>query len=129
MAISTPAPAPATQERPHGGSRPVTVIEPPRPWVPLELRELWEQRDLVYFPRLAIPIATVLSVALDFALAFLVLVGLMVFYGVQPTSRAIWVLPLSLLAFVTALGAGIWFAALSVRYRDVRYVVPFLVQF
>ena len=83
----------------------------------------------VYFPRLAIPIATVLSVALDFAIAFVVLVGLMMFYGVQPTGRAIWVLPLSLLAFVTALGAGIWFAALSVRYRDVRYVVPFLVQF
>jgi lipopolysaccharide transport system permease protein len=205
---------PAAQERTHGGSRPVTVIEPPRPWVPLDLRELWEQRELiyflawrdikvrykqtalgaswailqpvfamvvfsiffgqlgripsdglpyplwsfaglvpwtffaqglsqaanslvmsqnllrkVYFPRLAIPIATVLSVALDFAIAFLVLVGLMVFYGVQPTGRAIWVLPLSLLAFVTALGAGIWFAALSVRYRDVRYVVPFLVQF
>jgi lipopolysaccharide transport system permease protein len=216
MAVSTsaPAPAPAAQERPHGGARPVTVIEPPRPWVPLDLRELWEQRELVYFlawrdikvrykqtalgaswailqpvfamvvfsiffgqlgripsdglpyplwsfaglvpwtffaqglsqaanslvmsqnllrkvyfPRLAIPIATVLSVALDFAIAFLVLVGLMVFYGVQPTGRAIWVLPLSLLAFVTALGAGIWFAALSVRYRDVRYVVPFLVQF
>lgn len=216
MAVSThaPAPMPAAQERTHGGSRPVTVIEPPRPWVPLDLRELWEQRELVYFlawrdikvrykqtalgaswailqpvfamvvfsiffgqlgripsdglpyplwsfaglvpwtffaqglsqaanslvmsqnllrkvyfPRLAIPIATVLSVALDFAIAFLVLVGLMVFYGVQPTGRAIWVLPLSLLAFVTALGAGIWFAALSVRYRDVRYVVPFLVQF
>jgi lipopolysaccharide transport system permease protein len=60
----------------------------------------------VYFPRLAIPIATVLSVALDFAIAFVVLVGLMMFYGVQPTGRAIWVLPLSLLAFVTALGAG-----------------------
>jgi lipopolysaccharide transport system permease protein len=214
MAVSTPAPIPAAQERTHGGSRPVTVIEPPRLWVPLDLRELWEQRELiyflawrdlkvrykqtalgaswailqpvfamvvfsiffgqlgripsdglpyplwsfaglvpwtffaqglsqaanslvmsqnllrkVYFPRLAIPIATVLSVALDFAIAFLVLVGLMMFYGVQPTGRAIWVLPLSLLAFVTALGAGIWFAALSVRYRDVRYIVPFLVQF
>jgi len=83
----------------------------------------------VYFPRLAIPIATVLSAALDFALAFVVLVGMMLFYGVHPTWNVIWVLPLALLAFVTALGAGIWFAALSVRYRDVRYIVPFLVQF
>ena len=83
----------------------------------------------VYFPRLAIPIATVLSAALDFALAFVVLVGMMLFYGVHPNWNVIWVLPLALLAFVTALGAGIWFAALSVRYRDVRYIVPFLVQF
>jgi len=49
MAASTPAPIPAAQERTHGGSRPVTVIEPPRSWVPLDLRELWEQRELVYF--------------------------------------------------------------------------------
>src|SRR5678815_3713165 len=49
MAVSTPAPIPAAQERTHGDSRPVTVIEPPRPWVPLDLRELWEQRELVYF--------------------------------------------------------------------------------
>jgi lipopolysaccharide transport system permease protein len=83
----------------------------------------------VYFPRLAIPIATVLSAALDLALAFIVLVGMMVFYGIQPTPRALAVLPLAVLAFVAALGAGLWLAALSVRYRDVRYIVPFLVQF
>src|SRR5215212_5568695 len=51
MTVSTPAPAsaPAAEARTHGGSRPITVIEPPRPWVPLDLRELWEQRELVYF--------------------------------------------------------------------------------
>jgi lipopolysaccharide transport system permease protein len=213
MRVSATVPA-AASDRGVGGSRPVTVIEPPRSWVPLDLRELWDQRELVYFlawrdikvrykqtalgaswailqpvfamvvfsiffgrlgripsdglpyplwsfaglvpwtffaqgltqaanslvvsqnllrkvyfPRLAIPIATVLSAALDFALAFVVLVGMMLFYGVHPTWNVIWVLPLALLAFVTALGAGIWFAALSVRYRDVRYIVPFLVQF
>lgn len=211
MAVSTPAAAP---EHSAGGSRPVTVIEPPRRWVPLDIRELWEHRELVYFlawrdikvrykqtllgaswailqpafgmvvfsiffgrlggipsdgvpyplwsfaglvpwtffsqaltqtansmvmnqnmlrkiyfPRLAIPIATVLSTVLDLALAFVVLVALMAFYGVVPGVRALAVIPLAALAFIAALGTGLWFAALSVRYRDVRYTVPFLVQF
>ena len=82
----------------------------------------------VYFPRLAIPLATVLAGAVDFALAFLVLVGMMLFYGMLPTLALVWLPLLLLLAFVTALGAGLWLAALNVRYRDVRYVVPFLVQ-
>ena len=199
---------------PVGDGRLVTVIEPPRRWMPLDLRELWDQRELVYFlawrdikvrykqtalgaswailqpifgmavfsvffgklaripsdglpyplwsfaglvpwtffsqaltqsanslvmsqnllrkvyfPRLAIPIATVLSAAVDLALAFVVLVAMMAFYGVFPTTRAVLVIPLAALAFVAALGAGLWLAALSVRYRDVRYVVPVLVQF
>jgi lipopolysaccharide transport system permease protein len=198
----------------RGGSRPVTVIEPPRRWVPLDLAELWEHRELVfflawrdikvrykqtmlgaswailqpvfgmvvfsvffgrlggmpsdglpyplwsfaalvpwtffsqgliqaanslvlnqnmlrkvYFPRLALPLATLLSAALDFVLAFVVLLGLMLWYGVEPSFRALWVVPLVALAFVAALGAGLWSSALSVRYRDVRYVVPVLVQF
>ena len=83
----------------------------------------------VYFPRLAIPVATVLSGAVDFALAFLLLLGLMLCLGIFPTLNALWVLPLLLLAFVTALGAGLWLAALNVQYRDVRYTVPFLTQF
>ncbi len=209
MAVSIPA-----AERGSAGSRPVTVIEPPRRWVPLDLGELWDQRELVYFlawrdikvrykqtalgaswailqpvfgmvvfsvffgrlggipsdglpyplwsfaglvpwtffaqgltqasnslvmsqnllrkvyfPRLAIPIATVLSAAVDLLLAFVVLLGMIVFYGVHPTLRALAVIPLAALAFVAALGSGLWLAALSVRYRDVRYVVPFLVQF
>ena len=209
MAVFLPA-----AERGSGSSRPETVIEPPRPWVPLDLRELWDQRELiyflawrdikvrykqtalgaswailqpvfgmvvfsvffgrlgripsdglpyplwsfaglvpwtffaqgltqasnslvlsqnllrkVYFPRLAIPLATVLSAALDFALAFIVLVAMMAFYRVQPSPRALAVVPLAGFAFVAALGAGLWLSALSIRYRDVRYVVPFLVQF
>jgi lipopolysaccharide transport system permease protein len=83
----------------------------------------------VYFPRLAIPIGTVLSAAVDFALAFVVLLGLMAFYHVGPTFRWLWVIPFAGLAFVAALGTGLWLAAASVRYRDVRYVVPILVQF
>ena len=211
MAVSTPV---ADLERSSPGSRPVTIIEPPKRWVPLDLRELWDQRELVYFlawrdikvrykqtalgaswailqpvfgavlftmffgrlggipsdgvpyglwsftglvpwtffaqglqqsansliinqnllrkiyfPRLALPAGTILSTALDLVLAFVVLIGVMLYNGVWPTARALWVLPLGVLAFVSALGVGLWFAALSVRYRDVRYVVPFLVQF
>lgn len=83
----------------------------------------------VYFPRLVIPIAAVLAGVVDFALAFGVLIGLMLFYGIVPTGNVVW-LPLFLaLALVTALGVGLWLAALNVEYRDIRYVVPFLTQF
>jgi len=82
----------------------------------------------IYFPRLAVPIATVLAGAVDFVLAFVVLVGLMLFYSTPLTLHALWVIPFSLLALVTALGVGFWLAALNVQYRDVRYAVPFLVQ-
>jgi lipopolysaccharide transport system permease protein len=88
-------------------------------------------RDLltkVYFPRLAIPVATVLSGAVDFALALLVLLAMMAYYGLAPTANVVWIVPLLLLAFVTALGAGLWLSALNVQYRDVRYTVPFLTQ-
>jgi len=82
----------------------------------------------IYFPRLAIPLATILSGLVDFALAFVVLLGLMVWYDVPPTLRVLWVVPLLLLAHVAVLGVGLWLAALNVQYRDVRYAVPFLVQ-
>ena len=82
----------------------------------------------VYFPRLAIPIATVLAGLVDFVLAFAVLAGLMFWYHVVPGPRALWVVPLTALAFVTSLGVGLWLAALNVQYRDVRYTVPFLTQ-
>jgi lipopolysaccharide transport system permease protein len=82
----------------------------------------------VYFPRLAIPIATVLSGVVDFALAFTVLLGMMLFYGITPTASVVWLAPLLVLALVTSLGVGLWFSALNVQYRDVRYVIPFLVQ-
>jgi lipopolysaccharide transport system permease protein len=82
----------------------------------------------VYFPRIAIPLASVLGGIVDFILAFLVLVGMMIYYGVRPTN-AVWTLPLFLLlALVTALGVGLWLSALNVQYRDVGYVTPFLLQ-
>ena len=83
----------------------------------------------VYFPRLIIPLSAVLSGLLDFAIAFLVLIAMMLFYGIVPTA-SIFMLPFFLLlAAVTALGAGLWLSALNVQYRDVRYAIPFLVQF
>jgi len=82
----------------------------------------------VYFPRLAIPIATVLSGVVDFALAFGVLLIMMVGYGYPPSLNLIWLPALLLLALVTALGVGLWLSALNVQFRDVRYVVPFLTQ-
>jgi lipopolysaccharide transport system permease protein len=82
----------------------------------------------VYFPRLIIPMSAVLSGLLDFVIAFLVLIGMILFYGIVPTA-AILTLPfLILLAAATALGVGLWLSALNVQYRDVRYVIPFLVQ-
>jgi lipopolysaccharide transport system permease protein len=82
----------------------------------------------VYFPRLTIPLATVLSGVIDFVLAFIILLGMMVFYGITPTKDVLWLPAFLLLALVTSLGVGLWLAALNVQYRDVRYAVPFLVQ-
>jgi lipopolysaccharide transport system permease protein len=83
----------------------------------------------VYFPRLVIPIASVLPAVIDFALAFIVLLGMMVFYGIAPTWNIIWLPLFLLLALVTALGAGLWLSAMNVQYRDIRYAIPFLTQF
>ena len=82
----------------------------------------------VYFPRLTLPIATVLAGAVDFVLAFVVLLGMMFFYGVIPTVNIIWLPLLLLLALVTSLGVSLWLSAVNVKYRDVRYTIPFLVQ-
>ncbi|HMI43173.1 MAG TPA: ABC transporter permease, partial [Gemmatimonadaceae bacterium] len=73
----------------------------------------------VYFPRLAIPIATVLSGLIDFLIAFLMLVAMMIWYGVTPTARIFWLPLFLLLAFVTSLGVGLWLSAMNVQYRDV----------
>jgi len=83
----------------------------------------------IYFPRLAIPIATVLSGVVDFVLAFMVLLAMMLYYGIVPTINTLWLPLFLLLAVVTSLGIGLWLSALNVEYRDVRYVVPFLTQF
>jgi lipopolysaccharide transport system permease protein len=83
----------------------------------------------VFFPRLAIPISIVIAGVVDFVLAFIVLLGMMVFYGIFPTLNIIWLPFLLLLTLITALGTGLWLSALNVQFRDVRYTVPFLTQF
>jgi lipopolysaccharide transport system permease protein len=83
----------------------------------------------VYFPRLVVPIASVLAGLVDFAISFLVLLGLMAYYGIRPTP-AIAMLPLFILfAVASALSVGLWLSALNVQFRDVRYTIPFLTQF
>lgn len=83
----------------------------------------------VYFPRLVVPISSVLSGAVDFLLAFAVLLGMIFFYGITPTSNIVWLPALFLLAGTAALGTGLWLSAMNVQFRDVRYAVPFLTQF
>lgn len=83
----------------------------------------------VYFPRMILPLSSILAGVVDFAVAFLVLLGLMAFYGISPTG-AVWTLPLFLLlTLVTALGIGLWLSALNVLYRDIGYITPFMTQF
>ena len=82
----------------------------------------------VYFPRLIIPVATVLAGLVDFAIAMLVLFGMMAWYHMVPTWNTIWLPAFVLLALVSALGVGLWLSALNVRFRDVRFLVPFLAQ-
>ena len=83
----------------------------------------------VYFPRLLIPTARILAVLPDLALALGVLFGLLVYYGFRPSLvHCLWLPLFALLAFVTALGVGLWLSALNVKYRDIHHAVPFLVQ-
>jgi homopolymeric O-antigen transport system permease protein len=82
----------------------------------------------VYFPRLVIPISSVLGGLVDLGIAFIVLVGLMAYYRTWPSASVLFLPLLLLLAVGATLGAGMWLAALNVEYRDVRYVVPFFVQ-
>lgn len=83
----------------------------------------------VYFPRIILPLSSTLSGIVDFGIAFMILIGMMAYYGFAPTP-AVWTLPLFLLlALVTALGVGLWLSALNVLYRDIGYITPFLTQF
>jgi lipopolysaccharide transport system permease protein len=83
----------------------------------------------VYFPRIFLVMAPILASVVDFLLAFVVLIGLMAYYAVTPDPvGTVLLLPLLLLAFVTTVGTSAWLSALNVKYRDVRFVVPFLVQ-
>lgn len=84
----------------------------------------------VYFPRLIPPVSAVVGGLPDFFLAFLVLIAMMIYYGLFPTlASVVWLPACLLLALMTAMGVGLWLAALNALYRDIRYVVPFLTQF
>jgi lipopolysaccharide transport system permease protein len=83
----------------------------------------------VYFPRLIMPISSILSSTVDFVFGFIVLFAMMLFYGILPTSNIIWLPFLIGLAFGTALSVGLWFSAMNVQFRDVRYIIPFVTQF
>lgn len=84
----------------------------------------------VYFPKLILPLASVLAGLVDFAVASVILVGLFFYYKMTPAWDLLWVLPLFLLlAIITALGVALWLSAVNVKYRDVNYVLPFLTQF
>jgi lipopolysaccharide transport system permease protein len=82
----------------------------------------------IYFPRLTLPIATVLAGIIDFVLAFTVLLVMMLFYGLVPTVNIIWVPLFLLLALITSLGMSLWLSAMNVQFRDVQYTIPFLTQ-
>jgi lipopolysaccharide transport system permease protein len=83
----------------------------------------------VYFPRLALPLSSVISGLVDFGISFLMFAAMMVYYHRRPGVTLLWLPAFLLLAVLTALGVGLWLSALNAIYRDVRYVLPFLVQF
>jgi lipopolysaccharide transport system permease protein len=82
----------------------------------------------IYFPRLVLPMSSVYSGLVDFILAFLVLLLMMLYFRIYPTVYIVWLPLFILLALVTALGTGFWFSAMNAQFRDIRYIVPFLVQ-
>lgn len=83
----------------------------------------------VYFPRLIVPASAVVVSLVDFAISGIILIGMMAWYDYWPSWRIVTLPLFVLIAFAAALGAGTWLSALTVQYRDFRYVVPFLVQF
>jgi lipopolysaccharide transport system permease protein len=83
----------------------------------------------VYFPRILLPMSSVLAGLLDFGIGFVVFLGMMVYYRIAPSAAILLVPCLLLLAVLTASGVGLWLSALNAIYRDVRYAIPFLVQF
>jgi lipopolysaccharide transport system permease protein len=83
----------------------------------------------VYFPRMAIPISTVLAGVVDFVLAFAMMLFLLVYFGIVPNLNVLFLPLFLLLALITSLGVGLWLSAMNVQFRDVRHTVPFLTQF
>lgn len=82
----------------------------------------------IYFPRLIMPMSAVFSGLVDFVLAFVVLMGMMLYFSIVPTTAIIWLPLLLLLGLITSLGVGMWLTAMNVQFRDIRYVMPFIVQ-
>lgn len=82
----------------------------------------------VYFPRLIIPLSALAAGLVDFGIAFVVLLGMMLYFGVAPTVNILWLPAFVLLALMTAFAVGIWLAALNVKYRDIQVTIPFLIQ-
>jgi lipopolysaccharide transport system permease protein len=82
----------------------------------------------IYFPRMIVPLASVMSSVVDFFIAFIILIGMMLFYSITPTIAMLWLPALILLALISALGVGFWSSALMVRYRDVGYLMPFVTE-
>jgi lipopolysaccharide transport system permease protein len=82
----------------------------------------------VYFPRLITPLANVVTPLVDFCIAFLVLLALMAFYGIAPSWKFLLVPPLMIIAALLALAIGLWIAPLNVRFRDIKHMLPFLIQ-
>jgi len=83
----------------------------------------------VYFPRVILPLSSVLAGLVDFLIASVILVGMMLYYGYTPTANAWMVIPFLILTLVTSIGTGLWLSAANVLYRDVNYITPFLTQF
>ncbi len=81
----------------------------------------------VYFPRLIIPVSSVLSGLVDFGISFLIVLCLMFYYHASLSWNMLWLIPLTFLVIITALSVGLWLAALNVQYRDVQHIVPFLI--
>lgn len=80
----------------------------------------------IYFPRIIVPLSSVMSSLVDFAIGFVILIGMMFYFHIVPTIAMLWLPLFILLALITALGVGFWFSALMVRYRDVGYLMPFI---
>ncbi len=83
----------------------------------------------IYFPRLIMPASAIIVALTDFLISLVILIVMMVCYRFTPTWHILLLIPLTGVAFLTAFGAGLWLAALNVKYRDFRYVLPFIVQF
>ena len=83
----------------------------------------------VYFPRLILPLSKVFAGLVDFSIAFIILLAMMIWYGITPGYGVIFLPLFVFIALLSALGVGMWLTALNVKYRDVRFVVPFLTQF